>query len=409
MSRYQLLASVLQQRIEQGLYLAGERLPSVRALGNEHGVSLSTVQQAYHLLEAKRLIIAQPRSGYYVAPRKASPPVPAPSRPVQRPVEISQWDSVLELFNPRYEQHVLNFGSGSPDIEHISLLPLWKILSRLCQRHDRRVLDYGNMYGTSELRQQVARIALDSGCQLNAEDIVITTGCQEALFTAIRAVSQPGEIIAVESPTFPGTLQILRGLGMKVIEIPTDAVTGISLEALQLALEQWPVQALLLVPNCNNPLGFQMPDSRKKALIVLAEQFDIAIIEDDAYGDLAYDYPRATTIKSYDDDGRVLLCSSFSKSIAPGLRVGWIAPGRYLERVLHTKYISTGYTVPHTQLAIAEFIFDGHLQPHLRRVRAHYKKILNNLPVGSVITSPPRFASLALRAGSCYGLNYLRR
>ncbi len=183
--------------------------------------------------------------------------------------------------------------------------------------------------------------------------------------------------MAVESPTFPGTLQTLRGLGIKVVEIPTDAVTGISLEALQLALEQWPIKAVMLVPSCNNPLGFYMPDARKKALIVLAQQFDIAIIEDDAYGELAYEYPRPRTIKSFDNDGRVLLCSSFSKSLAPGLRMGWIAPGRYLERVLHTKYTSTGYSVTHTQLAVAEFIRQGHYQPHVRRMRTYYKSNLD--------------------------------
>lgn len=377
MTRYHHLASLLAQRIEQGLYQSGERLPSVRALSVEHGVSVSTVQQAYHVLESRQLILPQPRSGYYVAPRKAHPPVPALTRPVQRPVEVSQWESVRELFNPNLEGLVVNFGGGMPDVRQSSINPLWKLMSRFCQRHDERVLSYDNMYGAIELREQVARLALDSGCQLREDDIVITTGCQEALFIALRAVCREGDIVAVESPTFPGTLQILSGLGMKVIEIPTDAVTGISLEALGLALEQWPVKALLLVPNCNNPLGFFMSEARKKALVTLAQQFDLAIIEDDAYGELAFEYPRPRTLKSFDDDGRVLLCSSFSKNLAPGLRVGWIAPGRYLERALHTKYISTGYTVTHTQLSVAEFIRQGHYQPHVRRMRAQYKANLD--------------------------------
>ncbi|PWC15301.1 GntR family transcriptional regulator [Brenneria roseae subsp. roseae] len=377
MTRYQHLAALLEQRIEQGLYRSGERLPSVRALSSEHGVSISTVQQAYHLLETRRLIMPQPRSGYFVAPRKAAPPIPALTRPVQRPVEITQWESVLELFNSCLDNNAFNFGSGTPDISPSSVKPLWKLMSRFCQRQDERVLSYGNMYGASELREQVARLALDSGCQLTRDDIVITTGCQEALFVAVRAICESGDIVAVESPTFPGTLQLLRGLGIKVIEIPTCPISGISLDALRLALEQWPIKALMLVPTCNNPLGFCMPDEYKQALITLAQQFDLAIIEDDAYGELVYDYPRPRTVKSFDDDGRVLLCSSFSKTIAPGLRVGWVAPGRYLERVLHMKYISTGYTVTHTQLAVAEFISQGHYQPHLRRMRMQYKANLD--------------------------------
>ncbi|RLM27457.1 GntR family transcriptional regulator [Brenneria alni] len=373
MTRYQYLASLLQQRIEQGLYQSGERLPSVRALSSEHGVSISTVQQAYHLLEARQLIMPQPRSGYFVAPRKATPPMPELTRPAQRPVEITQWESVRELFNNGPEKNRFNFGSGTPDVSQSTVKPLWKALNRLCQHQDERVLNYDNMYGVPELREQVARLTVDSGCQLTVDDIVITTGCQEALFVAVRAVCQPEDIIAVESPAFPGTMQILRGLGIKAIEIPTCAATGISLDALGLALEQWPIKAVLLVPSCNNPLGFTMPNEYKKALITLAQRFDLAIIEDDAYGELSYEYPRPRTIKSFDEDGRVLLCSSFSKNLAPGLRVGWIAPGRYLERVIHTKYIGTGYTVAHTQLAVADFIRKGHYQPHLRRMRMQYK------------------------------------
>ena len=169
-------------------------------------------------------------------------------------------------------------------------------------------------------------------------------------------------------------MQSLKGLGMKALEIPTDPVNGISLEALELALEQWPIKAIQVTPNCNNPLGYIMPESRKRALLALAQRYDVAIIEDDVYGDLAYTYPRPRTIKSYDDDGRVLLCGSFSKVLAPGLRIGWVVPGRYADRVLHMKYISTGASALQPQLAIAEFIGNGHYEPHLRRMRAQYQR-----------------------------------
>jgi DNA-binding transcriptional MocR family regulator len=143
-----------------------------------------------------------------------------------------------------------------------------------------------------------------------------------------------------------------------------------------MALEQWPIKAIQLTPNCNNPLGYNMPDERKKALLRLAQCYDIAIIEDDVYGDLAYQYPRPATIYSFDDDGRVLLCSSFSKTLAPGLRMGWIAPGRYRDRALHMKYIGTGASATHPQLAIADFIKEGYYQTHLRRIRQQYQQNL---------------------------------
>lgn len=374
MTRYQHLAALLAQRIEQGLYRSGERLPSIRSLSEEHGVSISTVQQAYYLLEEKQLIHSQPRSGYFVASRKAVPPVPALSKPVQRPVEISQWDEVLDLLSGRMETDMLLLGNGSPDLTQPTLKPLWKILSRQAQKQDPRILAYDSIVGCLPLREQVARIAIDSGCQLGPDDIVITNGCHEAISVAIRAVCEPGDIIAVESPSFHGIMQALRGFGIRAIEIPTDAVTGMSLEALELAFDQWPIKAVIVVPNCNNPMGFIMPEARKRALLALVQRFDAAIIEDDVYAELAWEYPRPVSIKSLDVDGRVLLCSSVSKTLAPGLRVGWVAPGRYRDRVIHMKYIVTGSTVTQTQYAVAEFIRQGYYQPHLRRMRQIYQR-----------------------------------
>ncbi len=376
MTRYQHLATLLAERIEQGLYQSGERLPSVRSLSSEHGVSISTVQQAYHVLEDQQLISPQPRSGYFVSPRKAVPPVPRLTRPVQRPVEVTQWDAVLELVNSRQDCEVIAFGSGSPDLTQSTMKPLWREMGRLAQYQEPELLGYDGMFGVKALREQIARLMLDSNCVVNADEIVVTNGCHEALSIAIRAVCEPGDIVAVESPSFHGTMQMLRGYGVKVVEIPTDSVTGISLEALELALEQWPIKAVILVPNCNNPLGFIMPEARKKAVMNLARRFDIAIIEDDVYGELAYEYPRPMTIKSLDVDGRVLLCSSFSKTLAPGLRVGWIVPGRYLDRTLHTKYIGTGSSATFTQQAVAAFIRNGHYHRHIRRMRQHYQRNL---------------------------------
>ena len=374
MTRYQHLATLLAERIEQGLYRHGEKLPSVRSLSQEHGVSISTVQQAYQLLEQQQMIVPQPRSGYFVAPRKAQPPVPPMSRPVQRPVEITQWDQVLTMLDARYDKSIIPFGGGSPDVTQPSLKPIWRELSRAIQHNLTEVLNYDELAGRRELREQIARLMLDGGSVVTADDLVLTSGCHSALSLALLSVCQPGDIIAVESPCYYGTMQMLRGLGLKTIEIPTDPETGISIEALELALDQWPIKGVILVPNCNNPLGFIMPDARKRAVLNLAQRYDIVIFEDDIYGELATEYPRPRTIKSFDEDGRVLLCSSFSKTLAPGLRIGWVAPGRYLERVLHMKYISTGSTATQPQIAIAEFLKGGHFEPHLRRMRTQYQR-----------------------------------
>ncbi|WP_437887409.1 PLP-dependent aminotransferase family protein [Phytobacter sp. V91] len=374
MTRYEHLATLLAERIEQGLYRHGEKLPSVRNLSQEHGVSISTVQQAYQVLENLQLIRPQPRSGYFVAPRKAQPPVPSMSRPVQRPVEVTQWDEVLTLLEARGDREITNFGGGSPDVTQASLKPLWREMSRLAQHNVMDVLSYDPLAGQHELRTQISRLMLDGGSVVDPDDIVITNGCHGALALALLAVCKPGDIVAVESPSFYGTMQLLRGFDIKAIEIPTDPQTGISIEALEMALEQWPIKGVILVPNCNNPLGFIMPEARKKAVLALAQRHDIVIFEDDIYGELACEYPRPRTIKSLDIDGRVLLCSSFTKTVAPGLRVGWIVPGRYRDRVLHMKYAAIGTNVPSTQLAVAAFIRDGHYHRHLRRMRQIYQQ-----------------------------------
>lgn len=396
MTRYQHLANLLAERIEQGLYRHGEKLPSVRALSQEHGVSISTVQQAYQTLETLQLITPQPRSGYFVAPRKAQPPVPAMSRPVQRPVEVTQWEQVLTLLDARNDKQVTAFGGGSPDVTQPSLKPLWREMSRIVQHNPSDILSYDELPGRRELREQIARLALDGGTVVTADDIVVTHGCHAALSIALFSVCKPGDIVAVESPSFYGTMQLLRGFNIKAIEIPTDPQTGISIEALELAIEQWPIKGVILVPNCNNPLGFIMPDERKRAILSLAQRHDIAIFEDDIYGELANDYPRPRTIKSWDIDGRVLLCSSFTKTLAPGLRVGWIAPGRYLDRVLHMKYATSGTNVPTTQLAVASFIREGHYHRHVRRMRQIYQSNMETytcwvrqyFPCGICVTRP---------------------
>lgn len=374
MTLYVNLAELLGTRIEQGFYRPGDRLPSVRALSVEHGVSLSTVQQAYRVLEDNGLAMPKPKSGYFVPMGRELPALPAVGRPAQRPVEISQWDQVLELIRAVPNRDSIQLGRGMPDVLSPTMAPLLRSLARISRRQDLPGLYYDTILGNEDLREQIARLMLDSGCQLTAQDLVITTGCHEALSASVHAICEPGDIVAVDSPSFHGAMQTLKGLGMKALEIPTDPLTGISLEALELALEQWPIKVIQLTPNCNNPLGYIMPESRKRALLTLAQRFDVAIIEDDVYGELAYSYPRPRTIKSFDEDGRVLLCSSFSKTLAPGLRIGWVAPGRYLERLLHMKYISTGATATQPQIAIAEFLKNGHFEPHLRRMRAQYQR-----------------------------------
>ncbi|WNL41952.1 PLP-dependent aminotransferase family protein [Halomonas sp. PAMB 3264] len=373
MTRYEEVAAVLRERIEHGIYRPGDRLPSIRAVCQEMAVSISTAQEAYRQLMDAALIESRPKSGYFVLAGRAPMVLPSVSRPAQRPLDVSQWDQVLELLATQRDDARLLLGRGVPNVDYATLKPLAKMLGGL-HRDTELSFNYDTLIGSPELRQQVARLAVGSNCLLHPDDILITTGCQEALAIALRTLTQPGDVVAVDSPSFYGTMQILKANGLKALEIPTDPQTGISLEALELALEQWPIRAIQITPTFNNPLGYTMPAERKRALFQLAQRFDVAIVEDDIYGDLSFSQPRPPTIKSFDDDGRVLLASGFSKTLVPGLRIGWLAPGRYRDQALHMKYVSTGASATLPQQAVAQFIAKGHFDRHLRHATRQYQR-----------------------------------
>jgi DNA-binding transcriptional MocR family regulator len=375
MKKYERVANAIKQQIKAEIFRTGQKLPSIRHLSSAHGVSISTIQEAFALLEREEWVEVRPKSGHYVRqPRNyATPSVPTMSQYAAVPREVSRWAKVLHVLFRHEEPGVTYLGRATPDVAVPTLRPLQRSLAALTRQADSRSLSYDYIFGCEELRQQICRIAVDGGCGLSPQDIVVTSGCQESLSCSLRALTEPGDTVVVDSPSFYGSLQAIAALNLRALEIPTDPRLGISLEALELALEQWSVKACLLTPTFNNPLGYSMPDERKIKLLELLAQFDIPLIEDDIYGDLAYQLPRPRTIKSFDRDGRVILCSSFSKSLAPGLRVGWVAPGRYVENVMHMKYVSSMSTATLPQLAIAEFISRGGYDRHVRKICAQYQ------------------------------------
>jgi DNA-binding transcriptional MocR family regulator len=370
---YHQVASELRTRIDKGVYAPGERVPSVRRLSEQLQVSIATVIEAYARLESQGLIEARPQSGYYVRARlAAAPPEPAISNPVCSPTMVSVSALAMEVLKSTRDPDIVQLAVASPHPQFLPLAQLNRILARLARTDDGRGGCYDFPPGSIELRHQIVRRAADAGCTLSPDDIVTTTGCQEALSIALRAVANPGDTIAIDSPAFYGTLQTIESLGMKALEIPTHPRSGVSLDALKLALERWHVRAVLLVPNFNNPLGACMPEENKKRLVRLLAEHDTPLIEDDIYGELGYASPRPKAAKAFDRKGLVLLCSSFSKTLAPGYRVGWIAPGRYQTQVEHLKYVNTMATPTLPQLAIAEFLAQGSYDRYLRKVRTLY-------------------------------------
>jgi DNA-binding transcriptional MocR family regulator len=372
---YQTIADHLQHAIDQGALRAGDRLPSVRTLCTQFGVSPGTATQAFRVLETRLLIEARPKSGYFVRPAITRLPV----------VETVQLDAPVSGGVPDTTRIVREFAelSGAPNVAPFAaatpdrrLLPEAKIQSLIASINRRRGFSatYPSHVGTLNLRQQIARRLLANGVQISADDIVASEGCMEALSIALRSVAKPGDTVAVESPTYFSLLQTIESLGINALEIPTHPREGISIEALELATRgSHKVKAIVVMPNFQNPLGSLMSDERKQQLLALATERDLPIIEDDVYGDLHHDIPRPWPIKAWDREGRVLLCSSFSKTIAPSLRVGYLVPGRYRDRAATIKYITSVASTSLQQDVVAAFISDGGYDHHLRKLRAALK------------------------------------
>jgi DNA-binding transcriptional MocR family regulator len=394
---YVALAASLEQLIEQGTLRPGHRLPSVRRMSLQRDVSISTVLQAYAQLENRGWIEARPQSGYYVRPRlPLDAPEPRMARPMARPSYVGMKDLTAEVLAYAVDPAYVPFGAACPDHTLFPTKKLARIMAAV-GRDDPSILGkYSMNWAFDPLAREVARRYLQAGCPLGHEELVITVGCTEAINLALRAVTKPGDTVAVETPAFFGFLEAIQSLNLRVVEIPTGARTGICLDATRDAFANHDVKALVVMPSFQNPLGSSMPDENKEALYRILGEFDVAAIEDDVYGDLHFGERRPKPLKAWDTDGRVLLCSSFAKTLAPSLRVGWCAPGRYLERVRRLKFTNTLGTPVVLQKTVSDFLRNGGYDHHLRSIRRAYhyqlhlfsQAILRHFPAGTRLSRP---------------------
>jgi DNA-binding transcriptional MocR family regulator len=391
------VAAKLEKLIRTGALRPGERVPSVRRACEQHGVSVTTVVQAYLALEDRGLIEARPKSGFFVRARWRERLLePGISRPGRAAGTVEVGSLQGRIFDADRLPDVVPFGAAYPGAEVLPVEKLGRIMASVARTAGARGIAYDMPPGAEPLRRQIARRSLDWGGNLSPEEIITTCGGTEALALCLRAVTKPGDTVAVESPAYFGVLQIIEELRRKALEIPMHPRDGMDLDALERAVKARRVAACLATPNFSNPLGSRMPDAHKQRLVEILARRDVPLIEDDINGDLAHDGSRPRTAQSFDRDGRVLLCGSFSKTIAPGYRVGWIAPGRHYERVKALKLTSTLATATLPQLVIAEFVANGGYDHHLRALRRNCAGQLGRMseavaeffPAGTRITRP---------------------
>ena len=394
---YEELAEDLTGLIAKGTLRAGDRLPSVRVLSDQRGVSISTVLQAYLLLESRGFVETRPQSGHYVrSTRLALVPEPRPPRLSSTATKVTVSDLIARVYGASRDPSVVLLGGGymSP-----ALLPTERLnrgLAAVARAAGGAGIAYDPPPGLPALRRQIARRAAECGVALRADELVTTVGTMEALHLCLRAVAKAGDTIVVESPAYYGVLQLIESLEMRALEVPSNAGTGIDLGLLDAALRQQRVKACLVVTNFSNPSGALMPDDAKRELVKMLAKRDVPLIEDDIYGDLHFDGARPRPARAFDRHGLVMLCGSFSKTLAPGYRVGYVAPGRYRDAVERLKFAQTVATPTLAQMAIADFLENGGYERHLRRLRRALSEqvarvseaIAEHFPAGTRISRP---------------------
>jgi DNA-binding transcriptional MocR family regulator len=375
MKRYQSLAEELSGSIRSGLLKPGERLPSVRQASASRGVSPATVFEAYYLLEARGLVQARPRSGYYVAPaprRWPAEPQTA-SRPdgQSRPVEISE--RVFQVLESTRHRDVVPLGSAFPSPLHFPLDRLGRALAASATSLDPWSTLDDLTPGNAGLRRQIALRYLIGGTQVEPDEILICNGALEALNLCLSVLARPGDTVVVESPCFYAALQALERNGLHALEVATDPRGGIDLEALEAAIVRHRPSACWLMTNFQNPLGSAMDGARKQALVQLLARHRLPMIEDDVYAEL-YFGARPPCTRQFDADGWVLHCSSFSKTLAPGYRIGWVNSPRFAQQLARHKLTASLATSVPVQDALARYLQRGNYDRHLQRLRRSFQQ-----------------------------------
>ncbi|MGC2074957.1 MAG: PLP-dependent aminotransferase family protein [Xanthobacteraceae bacterium] len=398
--RYEEVANLIAGLVDSGTLRPGSRAPSLREISRQQSISLSTALQAYRLLEDRGVLEARPQSGHYVTARAGTHlETPAISKPPSKatPVAISATVSRLQQYS--VDPRLVPLGGAIPNPELLAAARLDRFLARAARTKGTSYNTYSVPKGEPQLRQEIARRALRWGATLSPEDIVITSGCMEALALALSAVTRSGDTVAIESPTYFGLLRSLEALGLKALELPTDATDGIDLAALKRALELKSVKACLFSSSFNNPLGCTMPDEKKLKVMGLLSRYRVPLIEDDISGDIYFRPKRPTPFMALDRHANtVLYCSSFSKTIAPGYRIGWMATKSeaLMQSALERKLAFTLSGPPLLQVAFAEFLSSGGYDNHLRRIRRIFadtigqmsRAVERSFPGGTKVSRP---------------------
>jgi DNA-binding transcriptional MocR family regulator len=393
--RYDEIAGGIALQIRSGTLKAGDRLPSVRMLCQEHGIGMNTAKRVFLELEAQSLVESKPQSGYFVsALRYLKLPLPEVSRPSLVATNQEPNELITRVYSNMGRRDLTLFSIGAPKGNLLPMAKLKKEVVLATRELKEGGTEYEPLQGNVKLRSMVAVRSLGWGGALQENDLISTNGGMHALSFCLMALGKAGDTIALESPCYPGILQLALSLGLKVLELPTHPITGIEIDALKKVIGK--IDLCLLVPNFNTPLGYCMPDEHKEEVVKLLSKHGIPLIEDDVYGDLYFGSQRPKCCKSFDEEGNVLYTGSVSKTLAPGFRVGWVAPGKYKEKLLKLKLVHAISSTTIIQEAVGNFLKTGRYEKHLQQLRRtlqtnyqHYvHAIAEHFPEGTKTSRP---------------------
>ncbi len=395
--RYKEVERRLLDMIDSGVLNMGDKLPSLRSLSRDLGVSISTVNQAYVQLESNGIIESRPRSGFFV--RRMACKLPSPETATATTAEacpVTRGGLIRKVLDAvgNKEAVPLNVVEPTPDL--LPVAEMGRIMAQVLRNHPDDALVYDTILGNARLRKQIAFRSMETGTPAEPDQLIITAGCLEALYISLRATTRPGDMVLIQAPTYYCFLHLLENLGLRVVEIPSYPDRGVLPEDIAAALRKFDISACIFSPNFNNPDASTTPDEAKLEIVEMLAKLNIPIIEDDVSTDLHFGPKRPGTMKQFDKKGLVLLCSSFSKTIAPGYRVGWMLPGQFMEKAQEVKYTTNVCTATPTQMAVAEYMCRGRFERHVRRLRVRVEQQMDTMlrhvgeyfPTGTRATHP---------------------
>ncbi|SDI84901.1 DNA-binding transcriptional regulator, MocR family, contains an aminotransferase domain [Chryseobacterium jejuense] len=375
--KYEAFTAIIEEQIRNGILQTGDKLPSIREIKERYQLSTSSVQSGFEYLMIKGLIESNPRSGYFVAKRREEyiPEVRTKLSPVVRDEEFMK--NIL-LTSKRISESS-SFNTTVPGDLLIPQKLILRTMQEVIREKGASLLRYYPSNGLEVLRKQIAKQMGIYGCRFNPDELIITDGALQALTIALSSVTKAGDVVAVDSPCVFSILEVIANLDLKVIEIPVHYRNGFDTEYFRKVCVENDIRALIVTPNFHNPTGIMMSDETKKSVLTIAEDHQLCIIENEMYSDLYFEEKRPSSIKSFDEKGWVMTYSSFSKTLAPGIRLGWLHAGKFYAKAERTRFALGRSVSPLYQELILKLLQETSYERHLRSFRKKLNQQANQL------------------------------